>query len=156
MASELSMNLYDNISNDVPRTPIICFYHYNLIDDDDFKNHHEFSFNLRYHKGGYYGFTNKLITENHFQELIDKCSIEQIDDMNMKCFSIDNIKNFESLYTHFDYVWLMLLPNYDCITMIDLFFNNKTEIEKNINRYVNFHNLLGKHIPKLKEKENDE
>jgi hypothetical protein len=30
------------------------------------------------------------------------------------------------------------------------------EIEKNINRYVNFHNLLSKHIPKLKEKENDE
>lgn len=133
MTTELSMQLFDNISNDVPRTPIIVFLQNKLI-----KNHpwRYVGIECNYeHNEIYLGYQNKLITENYFQDLIDNCCDEQITNVNTKCISINNIKSIEPLFENenFEHVWLMLLPNKDCITLNQLFTNNIDYIHELMN-----------------------
>ena len=150
---DIVSEIFDNISEDVPRTPIICYYHYKPIDPARISYYKDVTLNFKYYKGGYYGYSSELITRDKFIECINEMDEEYADYLtpHAKCIHL----NTGSEINVWDERFMIMLPNEDCITMIDLFLNNTDIIQREMAPYIDLERLLEIYSP-IKKKEDEE
>lgn len=151
---DIVSEIFDNMSEDVPRTPIICYYHYKPIDPEKISYYKDVTVNFKYYKGGYYGYSSELITESRFVELIKEIDPEYEDDLtpHTKCIHL----NTGDRCNFWDERFMIMLPNEDCITMMDLFLNNTQTIQQEMAPYIDLERLLEIYSPIKKEKDEED